>query len=98
MTLRHKFLLTLEEAEAEATLKEEEPEANLKEEEVETLEEAKTNKASRAKDQGRANINLKMKGMTNLMLSIITVRSIEIILESVERSKETITSLMSTTL
>jgi len=88
----------MEEVEVEATLKEEEVEAILKEEEVETLEETKANKASRAKDQGRAKVNLKMKGMTNMKLNVIIVKSMVFMLESVERSKETMASLMPTTL
>ena len=89
MPLRHKLLLTLEEEEAET---------NLKEEEVENLEEAKAIKASKAKDQGRAKVNLKMKGMKNLMLSAIIAKSMDIMLESVKRGKETIASLMPITL
>lgn len=89
MPLRHKLHLTLEEEEAEA---------NLKEEEVETLEEAKAIKASKAKDQGRAKVNLKMEGMINMMLSVITAKNMDIMLESVERAKDTIASLMPITL
>ena len=100
MPSRHKSLLTLEKVEVEETLKEEEVEVeeDLNEGEVGTLEEAKANKASRAKDQRRAKVNLKMKGMTNLMLNVITIKSMVIMLESVKRSKETMASLMQTTL
>lgn len=67
-------------------------------EEVRTLEEAKANKPSKAKDQSRAKVNLKLKGMTNLMLNAITIRSMVIMLESVGRSKGTMLSPMQTTL
>jgi len=39
-----------------------------------------------------------MKGMTNLMLSAIIVKSMDIMLESVERSKETMAIPMPNTL
>jgi len=87
MPLRHKFLLTLEEAEA-----------NLKEEEVETLEEAKAIKANRAKDQGRAKVKPKRIGMKNLTLSVIIARNMDIMLENVERGKENIASPMPITI
>jgi len=77
--------LTLEEVEVEETIKEEEAkvEEYLNEEEARALEEVEANKASRAKDQRRAKVNLKMQGMTKLMLNAITTRSMVIMLESV---------------
>ena len=66
-------------------------------EEAGTLEEVKANRASRDKNQSRARVNLKLKGMTNLMPNAITIRSMVIMLESVGRSKETMVSLMQTT-
>jgi len=89
MPLRHKLQLTLEEEEAEA---------NLKEEEVETLEEAKVIKTSRAKDQVRTKVKLKRKGMTNLTLNVIIAKSMVIMLGNVEKGKETIASPMPITL
>jgi len=85
MHLRHKSLLTLEEVEVEVTLKEEEAEEDLNEEEVETLEEAKANKT---KDQRRAKLNLKMKGMTNLKLNVIIAKSMDIMLECRKKQRD----------
>ena len=66
-------------------------------EEAETLEEAKANRANRDKNQRRARVNLKLKGMTNLMPNAITIRSMVIMLESVGRSRGTMFSPMQTT-
>lgn len=71
-------------------------EANL--EEVETLEEGKANKASKAKDQVKVKIMPKRKGITNLTLCAIIARSMGIMLESTGSGKETMVSSMPTTL
>ena len=62
------------------------------------MKEAKVVKASRAKDQVKTKVKPKMKGITNLTLSAIIAKSMDIMLESVERSKETMASPISTTL
>lgn len=94
MPSKHKSLLTLKEVEAKETHKEVEAEV---EEEAGTLEEVEANKVSRDKNERRAKVNLKLKGMTNLMPNAITARSMIIMVESVERSRETMLSPMQTT-
>lgn len=100
MLSRHKSLWIQEEVEAKEIHKEVEVEVeeDLNMEEVGTLEEVEANRASRDKNQSRARVNLKLKGMTNLIPNAITVRSMVIMLESVGRSKGTMLSPMQATL